>query len=527
MGQRCIIPSLTLWLGHARAIWARRQNLALAIMRVLAIDFDVKQLRRDALNGQVSVNQLLDLIDKQQHTIQGLRRENQHLLERLAQYEPEVRSESAAKPLAETAAPSYSLDAEAKRRRGHKRRRPRSPGRRPTALKFADAERTEDIYPDGVRHDACQPVRERAVWRLEKGRAVRVGYRIYAEPGGQEPRIPGVTPRCEYGIEILVVLAFLVYVIGISLDKACAVLGFFCQLPLSKSQADALLRQLAQHWEGEFDLLCALIAHAAVVYMDETGWKVGSTGCSLWAFASQWQRLFLFGCRKDDDTLDQILPPDVFDGIGVSDDAAVYRGRFAQAQKCWAHLLRKAIRLALLYPRKKTYQRFLDQLLELYHDAKQAAADGRLGEHGRQLRVCDLDNRLCDLCRPYHHGTTPDMKPHERDFANLIDELMRLFLAGELFTFVLVPGVEATNNLSERILRGAALDRKAGRTNQTAAGAQRRSIIVSVLESLRVNLENFNLATVLQEVGRWMKEGISLFAKQWHALQAELAANTS
>jgi transposase len=204
------------------------------------------------------------------------------------------------------------------------------------------------------------------VWRLENGRAVRVGYRVFAGPGGHEPRIPGVTPRCEYGIEILVVLAFLTYIIGISLDKACAVLGFFCQLPLAKSQADALLRQLAQHWDADFDILCTLIAHAAIVYMDETGWKVGNLGCSLWAFASQWQRLFLFGCRKDDDTLDQILPPAVFDGVGVSDDANVYHDRFAQAQKCWAHLLRKVIRLALLYPRKKTYQRFLDQLLALY-----------------------------------------------------------------------------------------------------------------------------------------------------------------
>jgi transposase len=498
-------------------------------MRILAVAIDVRQLRRDALDGQVSVEQLLDLIEKLQQTIQGFRRENQRLQERLAQYEPEVCSAgAAAKPSAETPAPSYSLDAEAKRRRGRKRRRKKSPGRRPTELKFADAERTEDIYPDGVRHGDCQLVRERAVWRLEDGRAVRVGYRIFAGPGGKEPRIPGVTPRCEYGIEILVVLAFLVYIIGISLDKACAVLSFFCQLPLVKSQADALLRQLAQHWEGEFDLLCALIAHAAVVYMDETGWKVGSTGCSLWAFAAQWQRLFLFGCRKDDDTLDQILPPDVFDGIGVSDDAAVYRGRFAQAQKCWAHLLRKAIRLALLYPRKKTYQRFLDQLLQLYHDAKRAAADGRLGEQGRQLRVCDLQNRLCDLCRPYHHEATSDMKPHEREFANLIDELLRLFVEEELFTFVLVPGVEATNNLTERLLRGSAQDRKAGRTNQTAAGAHRRSVIVSVLESLRVNLQTFNLATVLQEVGRWMKDGISRFARQWQALQAELAtANTS
>jgi len=381
-----------------------------------------------------------------------------------------------------------------------------------------------------VKRSDCQLVRQRAVWRLENGRACLVGYRIFAGPGGQEPPIPGVTPRCEYGIEILVVLAFLVYCIGISLDKACAVLGFFCQLPLSKSQADALLRQLAQHWQGEFDLLCALIAHAAVVAMDETGWQVGDAGCSLWAFASQWQRVFLFGCHKDDATLDTMLPPDVFDGVGISDDAAVYRDRFARAQKCWAHLLRKVIRLALLYPRKKTYQRFLDQLLALYHDAKRAAADGRLGEAGRQVRVAELEGRLCELCQPYLQETTTAMKPHERDFTNLVNELIRLLQAEELFTFVLVPGVAATNNAMERQLRNPALDRKAGRTNQTAAGAHRRSVIVSVLESLRANLPRFNLATVLEEVGRWMHEGISLFAQQWQATMPSkpgVAPNTS
>lgn len=93
------------------------------------------------------------------------------------------------------------------------------------------------------------------MWLVEDGKAVRVGYRIFVGPDGKEPRIPGVTPRCEYGIEILAALAFLVYLFGISLDKACAVFGFFCQLPLSKSEADALLRQLAQHWEDEFDTL--------------------------------------------------------------------------------------------------------------------------------------------------------------------------------------------------------------------------------------------------------------------------------
>jgi hypothetical protein len=44
---------------------------------------------------------------------------------------------------------------------------------------------------------------------------------------------------------------------------------------------------------------------------------------------------------------------------------------------------------------------------------------------------------------------------------------------------------------------------------------------VSVLESLRVNLPEFTLASVLAEVRRWMQQGLSLFAKQWQALTGE------
>jgi hypothetical protein len=257
--------------------------------------------------------------------------------------------------------------------------------------------------------------------------------------------------------------------------------------------------------------------------MDETGWKVGEEGCSLWAFASKLHRVFLFGCHKDDATLDAILPPDVFDGIGVSDNAGVYHNRFTQGQKCWAHLLRKAIKLALAYPRHTTYQRFLDELLAIYSDAKRAAADGRLGPDGRSSRIADLEGRLCGLCLPYIKDTTVNLSPHRQEFRNLANELLNLVFAEELFTFVLEPAVEPTNNLMERELRPSALDRKAGRTNKTATGAHRRSIIVSVLQSLRANLKSFSFTTVLEEVTRWMKNGISLFAEQWQALRTAKA----
>ena len=117
---------------------------------------------------------------------------------------------------------------------------------------------------------------------------------------------------------------------------------------------------------------------------------------------------------------------------------------------------------------RAAYQRLLDRLLQLYYDAKRQAADGRLGAAGRAMRVCDLENRLYDLCRSHQGGPRPDMTPHERAFAKLVEEFVLLSAAGELFAFVLGPGVEPSNNLSERLLRGPARDRDAGRTNKKA-----------------------------------------------------------
>jgi uncharacterized coiled-coil protein SlyX len=159
---------------------------------------DLRQLHTEARDGRLTVEQLLEVVEQQQQTIQRLQADVRRLTERLAQYEPEVRGETTSGESGSgVPSASYSVDAESRRRARRQRRRKKSPGRRPTELKFADAERIEDIYPDGVRRSDCRLVRERAVWRLENGRALRVGYRIFAGPGGSEPRIPGVTARCE------------------------------------------------------------------------------------------------------------------------------------------------------------------------------------------------------------------------------------------------------------------------------------------------------------------------------------------
>ena len=443
-----------------------------------------------------------------------LQAENEKLRKRLGQLEgrhPATRLDEA-----------YSVNSEERRRAGGKSGRSKTgrtkqskpAGRKPTDEKLDNAQAAELCLPEGFSIGECRYIRDRVVWRIIDGKAVLVAYEIWHGPGGEKPVIDGVLPRSEFGIEILLAVAFQVSVVGLSIDKACAELAFFWELNLSKSQADSLLSQLANAWEDEFETLCELLAHSAVVHTDETSWSINS----VWAYLSGDARVMIFGCRKDANTLAQILSKETFDGIVISDDAAVYQG-FSRGQKCWAHLLRKAIRLTLLFPDNEEYRAFLDRLLAVFHKAKRAAADGRLGEAGRQARVATLFDELSQAClircgADFFDNNAVDEPRDEsdREFFNLVQEVARLLWAGELFTFVLHPEADATNNEAERSLRGAALDRRTGRTSKTIRGARRRTILVSVLESLRLHLPKFHLGSVIEEVSRWLRTGESLFS---------------
>jgi len=152
------------------------------------LGIDIRQIEIDARSGSLSTEDLLAIIRTQHVTIQRWQATAERLRERLAVYEPTAARQSTAQP-ADKTRQHYGVDAEVKRR-SQRRRRKKSPGRRPTELKFAEAAEVRDIYPDAVRHADCQLARERAVWRLENGRAVHVGYRLFAGPDGKEPRIP-------------------------------------------------------------------------------------------------------------------------------------------------------------------------------------------------------------------------------------------------------------------------------------------------------------------------------------------------
>jgi transposase len=476
-----------------------------------------EQLKEDLLAGRIDANRLVDLMGILRQELQAATQLIEQLKQRIVDLESQVGGNS--KP-AKIDQP-FSMREEEKRQeaRGKKRRKRKEKnrsGRVRTAEKIAQAERTEDIYPGGVPQSDCRPSHTRPVWRLENGRAVLVAYRIYRGPKNQYGKIPGVLGRSEFGLEIVVAISFQVHVVGLSFDKVCQIFSFFQGLKLRKSQADALLNQLARHWHQQFDVLCTLMGNSLVVHADETAWSLNS----VWAFLSEKARLLLFGVHKDADTLKTLLDPATFAGIVISDDAAVY-ANFTQAQKCWAHLLRKAIKLTLQDPENGEYRGFTDRLLEIYRTACRVQRDGRLGDEGRARKVTALEGEIAKLCGPMWEEDLPPLEGLANDYRLLVNEIIRLMLAEQLFTFVTAKPVEqpngatrpvgGTNNEAERTLRNPAEARKTGRTSKTLIGARRQTILTSVLESLRLYLPTFTLRNVIAEVQGWIERGRSCF----------------
>lgn len=447
---------------------------------------DIQQLKDDALAGKVSIEMLIEIIVDLTEKNNKLEGKN-----------PTQRLEEA-----------YSEKAEMKRKK-RKKRRPKIPkirrGRVTTAEKIANAQRVEEVFPDGCDASNCQYSHTRVAWRLEGGTAILVAYKIYRR-GKKYGKPSGLSGRSEFGIEIVIALGYQVYCLGLSIDKAIELFAFFQQLKLRKSQADALLNQLARQWESEFENLCELLANSAVVHCDETSWSINS----VWAFLNEQLTVLFYGVHKDNATLCEILDKESFDGILISDNAAVYQN-FNQAQKCWAHLIRKAIKLTLQSPESEVYRTFADGLLEIYRKAKKASTDRRLGNAGREKRVDDLKESVYRLCRDRWLNDSTDGDAIEEDFRRLCNEIMNLQINSELFTFVLHKDVDGNNNAAERQLRGDAQARKTDRTNKTPNGAKRQSIISSVIQSIGKQLETFTLEAVIAEVKRWEQCGRSCF----------------
>jgi transposase len=220
----------------------------------------------------------------------------------------------------------------------------------------------------------------------------------------------------------------------------------------------------------------AAVHQAAVVNMDETGWRQEQQRAWLWTAVTAELTVFWID-RSRGGTVVEALLGSQFAGVVGSDRWSAY-SRFPAERRalCHAHLKRDFQGLVDRGGEAEPIGRWglaeIERLFALWHRFKAGEFDG----HELRRRLIPLQARLGRLLRRGQEN--PDRKA-----AALCRQLQKWWLA--LWTFARVEGVEPTNNGSERALRPAVLWRKGSFGCDSEAGSRFAARLLTVAATCR------------------------------------------
>jgi len=227
-------------------------------------------------------------------------------------------------------------------------------------------------------------------------------------------------------------------------------------------------KSVAGHLKPTYREMVKSLRESECVYIDETGFKVDGKQWWLWVFVTKDATVFALRKSRGVKVVREMLGRK-YDGVIISDGHRSYATYSDKRQRCWAHLLRELRELA----EKSSVAKCLYlEVLKLYEDVNEA-----LGKdpppHARQ-RIHDKAKAHLDWL----------LTAKRRGRVGVFVKKMRTASAS-LFTFVLHPGVEPTNNIAERALRENVVIRKIIGTLRNAVGAEVHETIMSVLATCK------------------------------------------
>ena len=222
-----------------------------------------------------------------------------------------------------------------------------------------------------------------------------------------------------------------------------------------------------------YQALAEGVRASPVVAPDETGWRVGGIRAWLWAFVGAQVTVYRIARGRGYRDAVAVLG-ERYAGVIERDGWAPYR-RFENAthQSCLAHLLRRCRELLADADRGQAktphaVRRILQDALALREAYQAGALDaGTLAAQAERLGA-KVDKLIAGATR---------YPPNRR----LLNHLARE--REHLFTFLCMPGVEATNWRAEHAIRPAVVTRKAWGGNRTWAGATTWQTLTSVLRT--------------------------------------------
>jgi len=291
-----------------------------------------------------------------------------------------------------------------------------------------------------------------------------------------EPEVPNVLPHARFGLNLMLFIMYLRLGLRLPGNKVREFLQTMYNLSISEGEIVHILKQLVIAFGPYYSELEKMIRIARVKHTDSTGWRVNGKNYFAWVFITA--GVVLYKIRKRNNSR---VPLSVFGtkqkGMTlVIDRHSALRALAEKAkfflQLCWSHILADSKDLAKNFGAEGRYVHY--KLKEIFEMA--ASFEG----NGKQEHVDALKAEIFALTlRHYKHITI-------RRFVN---NLWKRDI-DSLFRFVTDPDVDPTNNISERELRHLVIIRKISNGSRSARGAHATAMLLSVIQTLRMNKKN-------------------------------------
>jgi transposase len=285
----------------------------------------------------------------------------------------------------------------------------------------------------------------------------------------------GVSASC-FGPRLQAVLAALSGAYRLSKRQVRQVAGDLLGLSISTGMIAKLERRSALALTDPCRELAEAVHEAEVVDVDETGWREGGRRAWLWAATTESATVFTIAANRSAEVARGLL--------GDKQDRTVGSDRFsaynwiaaASRQLCWSHLRRD---FQAMIDRGGIGGKFGVRLLALsdrLFRLRRKARDGSLSEAAYQKAMRGLAR--------FVHATLDDGSQCGcARTAGTCSDLLRL--EAGLWNFTRRPGVEPTNNVSERAVRHAVIWRRISGGTQSASGSRFVERMLTVVATCR------------------------------------------
>ena len=287
------------------------------------------------------------------------------------------------------------------------------------------------------------------------------------------PEVPEVIDNCHFGLHFLLNITYLRYVMNLPDNKITTLLNDIYDAKVSEGTIVEYLKRAAQIFGDEYERIKEQMKELKNCHYDDTGQRVNGMNRWLWIFISNEVMLYYTSKSRSKKVVVEILGDD-YDGVTVQDFYPSYDKAPGLKQKCWSHLITDARDLAEKKKPPHDAKEFHEGLQQIYKDAKEAVKQLSTEEERSSVYAAFVDRLKIFATRGWQHY----------DVKRLAKRALKY--SSELFTFILIPGVEPTNNCAERALRPCVVQNKIWGCHRTDAGAKNRDILMSVIGTMKL-----------------------------------------